>query len=84
MQNRRLREVAAERGLMGYTEGIQCFLSKKYLYIKTAAGIREVYGLPDNRTNIIGTSEGAEFVKYVEEHFDTGFPDFWTVRDTVS
>ena len=84
VQNRRLREVAAERGLMGYTEGIQCFLSKKYLYIKTAAGIREVYELSDNRTNIIGTSEGAEFVKYVEEHFDTGFPDFWTVRDTVS
>lgn len=84
VQNRRLREVAAQRGLMGYTEGIQCFLSKKYLYVKTAKGIQEVYALPDNKTNVIDTSEGKEFAEYVEGHFDTGFPDFWTVRDTVS
>ncbi len=83
VQNRQLREAARERGLMDYTEGIQCFLSKEYLYVKTATGVQEVYALPDNRTNVLGT-EGAEaYVRYVEEHFDTGFPDFWTVRNAV-
>ncbi|HBI61836.1 MAG TPA: hypothetical protein DDY31_11605 [Lachnospiraceae bacterium] len=80
VQNRMLREAAKQRGLMDYTEGIQCFLSKKYLYVKTATGVREVYALPDNRTNVMGTEGAEEYVRYVEEHFDTGFPEFWTVR----
>ena len=84
VQNRRLREVAQQRGLMDYTEGIQCFLSKEYLYVKTAKGAREVYRLPDHTTNVINSKEAEEYVAYVEEHFDTGFPDFWTIRDTVS
>lgn len=84
VQNRRLREEADRRGLMDYTEGIQCFLSKKYLYVKTATGVREVYALSDNRTNIIDSVEGRKYMEYVEEHFDTGFPCFWTVRNTVS
>lgn len=84
VQNRRLREIASQRGLMGYTEGIHCFLSKKYLYVKTAKGIREVYALPDNKTNVIDTEEGRKFAEYVEERFDTDFPDFWTVRESVS
>lgn len=81
VQNRQLREAAKQRGLMDYTEGIQCFLSKEYLYVKTATGVREVYKLPDNRTNVLGSEGAEEYIKYVEEHFDTGFPDFWTVRD---
>ena len=84
VQNRRLREVAFQRGLMDYTEGIQCFLSREYLYVKTATGIREVYALPDNRTNVIGSAGAEEFVEYVEANFDTGFPGFWTIRSTVS
>ena len=84
VQNRRLREIASQRGLMDYTEGIHCFLSKKYLYVKTATGVREAYALPDNKTNIINSKEAEEFVEYVEENFDTSFPDFWTIRNTVS
>ena len=52
VQNKRLREVAFERKLMNYTEGIQCFLSKDYLYAKTATGKNEVYKLPDIENNI--------------------------------
>ncbi len=83
VQNRRLREAAMERGLMDYTEGISCFLSKKMLYIKTATGIREAYALPDYKHNVIDTKEAQEYVAYVEQNFDTGFPEFWTVRNTV-
>lgn len=84
VQNRRLREVARQRGLMDYTEGISCFLSKQYLYVKTATGKKEVYALPDKENDIAHSKEAQEYVTYVEKHFDTGFPDFWTVRDTVS
>lgn len=83
VQNRRLREMANKRGLMDYTEGIHCFLSKEYLYVKTAKGVKEVYALSDNKTNIIDSPEAQEYIEYVEEHFDTDFPKFWTVRDTV-
>lgn len=84
VQNRRLREVAMKKDLMDYTEGMQCFLSKDYLYMKTATGIREVYKLPDNKKNVIESDEAKEFVAYVENNFNTQFPDFWTVRTTVS
>lgn len=84
VQNRRLREVAMKKNLMDYTEGMQCFLSKDYLYMKTATGICEVYKLPDNKKNVIESDEAKEFVAYVENNFNTQFPDFWTVRTTVS
>ena len=84
VQNRRLRELAMKRGLMDYTEGIRCFVSKKYLYAKTATGKQEVYDLKDIYSDISSTDEGKNFIKYVEENYDTGFPDFWTVRNTVS
>lgn len=84
VQNRRLREVAQQRGLMDYTEGIHCFLSKEYLYVKTAKEARAVYALPDGKVNVINSEGAKAYVDYVEEYFDTGFPDFWTIRDTVS
>lgn len=84
VQNRRLREIAMQRQLMNYTEGIHCFLSKEMLYVKTAKGVEEVYALPDNKTNVIDTEEAQEYVAYVKENFNTDFPSFWTVRDTVS
>lgn len=84
VQNRRLREVAMKKNLMNYTEGIQCFLSKEYLYVKTATGICEVYKLPDNKKNVIETDEAKKFVEYVENNFDTEFPNFWSVRTTIS
>jgi hypothetical protein len=84
VQNRRLREAAYQRGLMDYTEGIQCFLSKEYLYIKTATGLQKVYSISGGRTDISGTEEAGRYIGYVEENFDTGFPGFWTIRDTVS
>ena len=83
VQNKRLREVAFERDLMNYTEGIQCFLSKEYLYAKTATGKNEVYKLPDIENNISDDSEAKKFIKDVERQFDTSFPDFWTIRREV-
>ena len=74
-----------KRGLMDYTEGIRCFVSKKYLYAKTATGKQEVYDLKDIYSDISSTVlPDGTIGAYVEENYDTGFPDFWTVRNTVS
>ena len=83
VQNKRLREVAFEKKLMNYTEGIQCFLSKDYLYAKTATGKNEVYKLPDIENNISNDDKAKKFIKDVERQFDTSFPDFWTIRREV-
>lgn len=84
VQNRRLRELAMKRGLMDYTEGIRCFVSKKYLYAKTATGKQEVYDLKDIYSDISATDDGQKFIDYIEKKYDTSFPDFWTIRNTIS
>lgn len=81
VQNRRLREVAKKRGLLDYTEGINCFLSKEFLYVKTAKGKKEVYALPDRKNNVADSKEAMEYIDYVEKNFDTEFPGFWTIRE---
>ena len=83
IQNRGLREVAKSRNLMDYTEGIHCFLSKKYLYVKTATGKREIYLVEGQAAEQIKLEEGNDFIQFVEDNFDTGFPDFWTIRSDV-
>lgn len=84
VQNRRLRQRAMDLGLMDYTEGITCFLSKDYLYAKTATGVKHVYAFGDHEKDLAQTEEGKHFMNYVEAHYNTGFPPFWTVRNTVS
>lgn len=87
MQNKKIREAAKKQGYMNYTEGMQCFLSKQFLYVKTATGVKEVF-----RTSEIGneifqdianTEEGKSYITEVEQQYDTSFPPFWTVRDEV-
>lgn len=83
VQNRRLREVAFEKKMMDYTEGIQCFLSKKYLYAITATGNKEVYRLPNIENDISNEDDGKEFIETVEKQFNISFPNFWTIRKEV-
>lgn len=83
VQNKRLRENAMQRGFMNYTEGINCFLSKEYLYVKTGTGIRKVFRTGDNETDIKDTPEGKAYMEHVEETFFTEFPKFWTIRNEV-
>lgn len=80
IQNKKLRDVAKQKGYMDYVDGIQCFLSTNYLYVKTATGVEEVYHLPNTKENIIGTEEGASFMNQVKEQFDTSFPKYWNME----
>lgn len=87
MQNKKIREAAKEQGYMDYTEGIQCFLSKQSLYVKTATGVQEVYRISEIKKDIfkdIGdTEEGIAYITAIEDQYDTSFPPFWTVRSDV-
>ena len=80
IQNKKLRELAKEYDFWDYTEGMQCFLSDKFLYAVTATGKEEVYTLKGKSWIEAEGKEAAEYVEYVKEHFDITFPDFWTMR----
>lgn len=83
VQNKRLRQAAFSRHLTNYTEGIHCFLSEKYLYVKTATGCQEVYQRSDFKKNIADTKEGQQYIRFVEENFNTSFPDFWKISKEI-
>lgn len=80
IQNKKLREVAGERGYWDYTEGIQCFLSDKYLYVLTATGKEETYMRDDNGFCRIENEEAKNFAEKIKNEYDVSFPDFWTIR----
>ncbi|MCM1237388.1 MAG: hypothetical protein NC489_45565 [Ruminococcus flavefaciens] len=80
IQNKKLREVAAKKGFWDYTEGIQCFLSEKYLYVITATGKEEIYIKSENGYRSTGCVEGKQFAEQMKRVYDVSFPDFWTVR----
>lgn len=80
IQNKKLREIAEKYDYWDYTEGIQCFLSKDYLYIITATGKEELYSLKQKDINIINSNIGQEFISYVKSNYDISFPKFWTIR----
>lgn len=80
VQNKKIRIVADKYDYWDYTEGIICFLSDDYLYIKTAVGKEELYKRDDKETDIINTCEGQTYKKYIDGKYSTAFPDFWTIR----
>ena len=80
IQNKKLREVAEKNGFWDYTEGIQCFLSDRHLFAITATGKEEVYKKTDRGFEYDDGPEGAEFAEKIKRGYDTGFPDFWTIR----
>lgn len=83
IQNKKLRDAAERYGYWDYTEGIQCFLSEKYLFVITGTGKKEVYRVEDRENDIADTPEGKEFADYIEAEYDTSFPDFWDVNKGV-
>lgn len=87
MQNKKIREAAHRQGFMDYTEGMQCFLSKKYLYVRTAKEVQEVYRVEEIEKELFrdikDTQEGKSYITEVEEQYDSSFPPFWTVRSEV-
>ena len=77
VQNKKLRDLAKEKGYMDYIEGISCFCTKTKIYVVTGTGKKEVYRLDNLEDNIITTREGKEFAEYIDNNYDTSFPDFW-------
>lgn len=80
IQNKKLREVAERNGFWDYTEGIQCFLSDRYLFVVTATGREEIYKKTDVGFEATEDLEGKEFADRIKRKYDIGFPGFWTVR----
>jgi hypothetical protein len=80
IQNKKLREAAGKNGFWDYTEGIQCFLSGRYLFAATATGKEEVYEKEGSCYKYTESQEGKAFAVEMKEKYGTGFPGFWTVR----
>ncbi len=80
IQNKKLREAAGENGLWDYTEGIQCFLSDRYLFAITATGKEEIYEKEGDCYKYTESQEGKAFAEKIKGKYDIGFPGFWTVR----
>lgn len=74
---KKLREYAKEYGVADNIDGMQCFISKKYLYMVTPSGREEVYKI-GSKEDIIKTEEGKMFIKEVYEHCNVKFPEFIT------
>lgn len=73
---KKLRDIAGERGLTDYIDGMNCMTSKDYLYMVTANKKEEVYDLSNIKENIIDTKEGQDFKNFIVQNYDTSFPDF--------
>lgn len=80
IQNKKLREVAGKNSFWDYTEGIQCFLSDRYLFAVTATGKEELYEKTGMGYISTESQEGKNFVEKIKEKYKINFPDFWKIR----
>lgn len=80
IQNKKLREVASRNGFWDYTEGMQCFLSDRYLFVITATGKEEVYRKVGSRFEYTEDLEGVAFADRIKKEYAVDFPGFWTIR----
>lgn len=74
--NKQFRDVAKQKGLEDYIDGIQGFRSKEYVYCVTKTGKEEVYRIGDLKYNLIQTKEGKRFAEKVKSQYDISFPKF--------
>lgn len=74
--NKQFRDVAQEKGLTDYIDGIQGFKSKDFVYILTKTGKEEVYKVGNLKENIAETPDGEAFIKEVKSVYDITFPAF--------
>lgn len=72
--------MAEKNDFWDYIEGMQCFLSDRYLFVITATGKEELYQKKEDKFELTQSLEGKRFAERIKREFNTGFPDFWTVR----
>lgn len=80
IHNKKLRQYAIEHDMQDYIDGINCFMSKEYLYVITGTGKEEVYHLNDIKHNIIASKEGSEFADYIRKNYEIDFPEFLKIH----
>lgn len=80
IHNPELRELAVQKGYTDYINGMNCFASREYVYMINIFGKKEVYKRDDLDNDISDTKEAEQFIKKVEEQFDTSFPQFLQER----
>lgn len=78
--NKQFRDVALERGLANYIDGIQCFKSKDYIYCVTRTGVEEVYSCDNLKVNIIKTQHGKDFAEKIKKQYRIEFPEFLEIH----
>lgn len=69
----KIRLHAKEHNFHDYIDGIDVFLSKNYIYVKTGTGKEEVYRSNDLKNNIIDSNEGIDFVNLVKSKYKVAF-----------
>ncbi len=69
----KIRLHAKQCGYSDYIDGMDIFLSKEYIYIKTGTGKEEVFRHEDLEKNLIDTKEGQEFTYKVEKNYKVAF-----------
>jgi|BioPla2DNA2_1021312.scaffolds.fasta_scaffold01412_12 hypothetical protein len=80
IHNKKLRLYAIEHGYADYIDGINCFMSKDYIYIITGTGKEEVYNRKYIKTNIIDTDEGKSFAEFIKNRYEIIFPEFLRIH----
>lgn len=73
---KKLREYAIDNGMEDYIDGMQCFVTKKGIYMVTAAGKEEAFLLGETE-NIIDSLEGQAIKKQVLDAYEVTFPQFF-------
>lgn len=74
--NKMFRDVAVQKGLTDYIDGIQTFQSNEYVYCVTKTGKEELYKKNDLHHNLVDTEEGRKFIQQVKKQYSIEFPDF--------
>lgn len=74
--NKMFRDVAVQRGLTDYIDGIQGFQSNEYVYCVTRTGKEELYRKDNLHVNLVNTDEGQSFINQVRSQYKIEFPDF--------
>lgn len=68
----KIRFHAQEYGFEDYIDGIDIFVSDKYVYIKTGTGKEEVFLNKDLENNLLDTQEGKEYKNKVTKKYNIG------------
>lgn len=80
IHNPELRRLAKDKGYTDYIDGMNCYASRKYVYMINIHGKQEVFCRDNLDSNIADTKEGKNFIEEVRKQFDEKFPDFLLER----